>query len=229
VATFCLIHGKWHDSSCWAPLAERLRASGHDVLAPDLPLDDPQTTYQERVRPALDALAAVTGPVSVVGHSLGAGYAPLVAAAVTDASLVYLCPAPVGPFADGASPVREYREGFSFPPNRPDRTSVWEPQAAVEAMYPRLEPEVARSLAYRLVPGASPADRYPLGSQPEVPTTFVYASHDEFFEPAWSAWAAREIAGVQPILIETGHFPMIEAPDDLARILLELVDGAQTR
>ena len=155
----------------------------------------------------------------VVGHSLGVAYVPLVAAAVPYASVVYVCPAPTGPFA-ADPPMREYREGFPFPPNRPDGTSVWEPEAAIAAMYPRLPRDVARALAAGLRPGSSAKGPYPLTALPHGSATVLYGAHDEFFPPEWSIWAAHEIAGVAPVELDTGHFPMIEAPDRLAEVLL---------
>ena len=220
------MHGKWHDSSCWRWLADRLRDAGHQVVAPDLPLDDPATTYADRARPATDALVGTDGPLVVVAHSLATGYAPLVAEALAGTALVYLCPAPVGPFARSGAPMRSTRAGFEFPPERPDGTSVWEPDAAIAAIYPRLPADTARQVAARLKPGASPSDAYPLEAQPSVPTTFVYARHDEFFEPAWSQWVARNVAGLEPLELATGHFPMIEAPDSLADLLMTTVSRA---
>jgi pimeloyl-ACP methyl ester carboxylesterase len=115
--------------------------------------------------------------------------------------------------------MRSSREGFEFPPNGPDGTSVWDPEAAIAVMYARLAPETARMVASCLRPGSSPADEYPLTSQPAVPTTFIYAQHDEFFDPAWSAWVAQEVAQVDPVELDTGHFPMIEDPEVLADVL----------
>jgi pimeloyl-ACP methyl ester carboxylesterase len=155
----------------------------------------------------------------VVGHSLGAGYAPVLAAAVAGASLVYLCPANVGPFGGPRPPMRVVREGFRFPRDRPDGTSEWDPDEAIRLMYPRLQPEIARALVSRLRPGASPTDAYPLTEQPAVPTRVIYALHDEFFEPDWSRWIAHHVVQVRPIQLETGHFPMIEAPDALSDAL----------
>lgn len=188
-------------------------------MAPDLPFEDPSTTYAERIEPALTVLGDVPDPV-IVAHSLGTGYAPLIADARPASSLVYLCPAPVGPFDDVGAPMRSTRAGFSFPRNRPDGTSVWEPDVALSAIYPRLAPETAQMVAACLKPGSSPVDVYPLDEQPDVPTRFVYAQHDEFFEPEWSRWVAREIAGVEPIELDTGHFPMVEDPDAVAELLL---------
>jgi pimeloyl-ACP methyl ester carboxylesterase len=201
-------------------LSERLQAVGHDVVAPDLPYEDPRATYAERVAPALDALDGAGEPAVVVGHSLAAGYAPLVAATVSGARLVHLCPAPTGPFASAGAPMRASREGFPFPPDRPDGTSVWEPGMAIAAMYPRLAPATARAVAAGLRPGSSPPDAYPLTAPPDVPTSVVYARYDEFFDPVWSRWVAREVAGVEPIELDTGHFPMLEDPDRLAAVLL---------
>ena len=218
IATFCLIHGKWHDASCWDLLSAGLRERGHDVVAPDLPFEDPETTYGDRAQHVLDALAGREGPVVVVGHSLGAGYAPIVADRRPATSLVYICPAPVGSFAGTAAPMASTRQGFTFPPNRDDGTSVWEPEAAIAALYPRMPEESARELAAHLRPGASPKDTYPLSAPPAVPTAFAYARFDEFFAPAWSRWVARD-AGLHPVELPTGHFPMVEAPDELIRVL----------
>jgi len=41
MATFALVHGAWFGGWCWTPLAVRLRQMGHTVVAPDLPIDDP--------------------------------------------------------------------------------------------------------------------------------------------------------------------------------------------
>ena len=197
-----------------------LRLEGHSVVAPELPFEDPHTTYRERAQCALDAIAGHEAPV-IVGHSLGAGYAPLVADAREDSSLVYLCPAPVGPLAGLDPPMASTRAGFTFPANREDGTSVWEPERALAEIYPRLPADVAGDLVARLLPGASPSDNYPLERPPKVPTAFIYALHDEFFEPAWSRWVA-EASGLEPIEIATGHFPMAEAPKALAELLLRL-------
>jgi pimeloyl-ACP methyl ester carboxylesterase len=218
VATFCLIHGAWHDGSSWEPVASRLRAWGHEAVAPDLPLHDPRTGFEERARPALEALEGTAGPVVVVGHSMASAYAALVAAARPGSLLVHLCPR-LSPFAPPPGARRPFREGFPFPAAGPDGTSRWEAEAAVAAMYGRLPAETARALARRLRPMAPPAGEYPLPGHPDVPTVLVYAADDEIFEPAWERDMARELLGVEPIEIPGGHFPMAEDPDALAGLL----------
>jgi pimeloyl-ACP methyl ester carboxylesterase len=222
MATFALLHGAWHDASCWDQMTESLEELGHTVTAPELPLHDPTATYEQRVRPALDALEGAEDPV-VVAHSQSSSLGPLVAAARPVSLVVHLCPRMGGFEAPDGAPGA-FRDGFPFPPARPDGTSVWDPEAATEVMYSRLAPGTARVLAQRLRPMAMPPDDYPLSGHPDVPAALIYAADDEFFEPAFERFMARELLGVDPIQIPGGHFPMAEDPKALA----ELLDGLAT-
>jgi pimeloyl-ACP methyl ester carboxylesterase len=94
---------------------------------------------------------------------------------------------------------------------------VWDREAAVEAMYPRLPPETGRALAARLRPAISAAGDYPLPGHPDVPTVLIYASDDEIFEPDWERF--MELLGIEPIEIAGGHFPMVEDHEALAGVL----------
>lgn len=220
MATFVLLHGAWHDAGCWRELQAQLESLGHRTLAPELPLHDPSATYADRTRPAIDRLAGIDGELIIVAHSQSSALGTLVAAEHPVDRLVYLCPRMGGiELPPGAPPP--FREGFPFPPSLPDGTSVWDPAAAIEAMYPRLEPEAARKLAEHLRPMAMPPDDFPLREHPEVETTLIYAAEDEFFEPDFERFVARELLGVDPIEISGGHFPMTEDPEALA----ELLDG----
>jgi pimeloyl-ACP methyl ester carboxylesterase len=218
VGTFCLIHGAWHTASCWDQLVPFLEDRGHTVLTPDLPLHDPKAGFEERIRPALEALDRVSGPVVVVGHSQGTVYSSLVAAARPISLLVHLCPR-LGGFDHPAGAPDTFREGVPFPADRSDGTSVWDADTAIRAMYRRLPPATARAVAKRLRPMAPPPGEYPLRDHPDVPTALVYAADDELFEPAWERFMARELLGIEPIEIAGGHFPMIEDPDALGDLL----------
>ena len=224
MATFCLIHGQWHDGSCWAPVVARLRADGHEALAPDMPFDDPNASYAQRARPAIEALGGVEAPV-VVGHSIASAEAALVAAERPVALLVHVCPR-FGGFAIPPDAPAAFRQGFPFPPRDGQGRTVWDPQAAVEVMYPRLPRDTARALAARLRPGAAAAGDYPLGRHPDVSTALIYALDDEFFTSEWERYVARELLAVEPIAIPGGHFPMAEDPGALAAQLSRLASDA---
>jgi pimeloyl-ACP methyl ester carboxylesterase len=223
VATFCLLHGNWHDGSCWDRLIPPLEARGHRGIAPDMPIDDPGTTYEQRLRPAIAALEDAHGPVVVVGHSAASGYAAIVAARTQAGLLVHLCPR-LEQFQPPDAP-RVFRETLRIPPRRPDGAIAWGRDDAIEQTYPRLAPDNAAALADRLRPTAPPADDFPLDGPPDVPTALIYATEDEFFEPGWERFAAREVLGVEPIEIPGGHFPMVEDPKRLAGVLDRLATG----
>jgi pimeloyl-ACP methyl ester carboxylesterase len=218
VATFCFMHGAWHEPSCWEPLTARLEALGHSTLAPDLPLHDPAAGYEQRVRPAIAALSNSGDPVIVVAHSQSSALGPLVAAARPISLLVYLCPRMGSVEAPPGAP-EPFRKGIPFPEARADGTTAWEPETAIAVMYPRLPPESAAALAKRLRPMAMPADEYPLEKHPEVPTALIYGSEDELFDPDFERFMARELLGVDPIELSSGHFPMLEDPDALSELL----------
>ena len=218
MATFCLIHGNWHDGSCWQPLIEALRARGHDAVAPDLPFDDPEASHDDRAQPALTALEDVDDPIVIVGHSAGSAEATLVAAKRRPALLVYLCPR-FGSFPTPAGAPDVFRAGFPFPPRDDQGRMVWELDAAIATMYPRLPTETAHAIAARLRPGAGPVGEYPLAEHPDVATALIYTTDDEFFRPEWERFVAREMLDIEPIELTGGHFPMVEDPDGLADVL----------
>jgi pimeloyl-ACP methyl ester carboxylesterase len=182
-----------------------------------MPFDDPGAAFDARVRPALAALEGVSRPVVVVGHSASSGYAAFVAEATPGSLLVHLCPR-LGPFPPPAGAPDAFRTDFPSPAKNAAGASVWDAEEAIDAMYRRLPRETARALAERLRPGAPPAE-YPLPGHPDVATVLVYATDDEFFEPAWERFMARELLGVEPIEISGGHFPMVEDPEALAHLL----------
>jgi pimeloyl-ACP methyl ester carboxylesterase len=218
VATFCLIHGAWHEPSCWDELTPRLMERGHDVVVPDLPLQDPETGFDERIRPALDALDGVGGSLAIVGHSQGTAYSSLVAAAKPDALLVHLCPR-LGGFAAPPGAPDMFRPGVPFPETGADGVSVWDEDVALTALYGRVPAPRAEMLAGRLRPMAMPQDDFPLDGPPRNRTVLIYAAEDELFAPAWERFMASELLGVEPIEIPTGHFPMAEDPGALAALL----------
>jgi pimeloyl-ACP methyl ester carboxylesterase len=226
VATFCLIHGNWHDGSSWTPVVERLQARGHHVVAPDLPFDDPAATYRRRAQPAVDALMGAADPVVVVGHSVGSAEAALVASQRPVSLLVYVCPR-FGSFPVPAEAPAVFREAFTFPEKDAEGRMVWRPDAAIEAMYPRLPAATARELASHLRPGAFPAGDYPVAVHPEVQTALIYTTDDEFFNPDWERFVGHHLLGVEPIELPGGHFPMQQDPDAVADLLDQLTGGLQ--
>jgi pimeloyl-ACP methyl ester carboxylesterase len=218
MTTFVLLHGAWHDPSCWDLATERLRDLGHATFAPDLPLHDPSAGYEERIRPAIEALESSDGPAVVVAHSQSSALGTLVAASSPISLLVYLCPR-MGSIEPPPGAPDPFRKGIPFPPAQPDGTTAWDAETAIEVMYPRLPRERATALAEHLRPMAMPPGDYPLAAHPDVPTALVYAAEDELFDPAFQRFMAKELLGVEPVELQSGHFPMVEDPVRVAELL----------
>src|SRR5690348_16949101 len=95
VALFCLVHGAWHDASCWAPLVTALSPRGHESITPVLPLERAEADFQDYAEVVVDRLRGHDAPV-LVGHSMSSAVIALVAARRPVRQLVYLCPAMAG-------------------------------------------------------------------------------------------------------------------------------------
>ena len=78
MATFVLLPGAGSDSWYWHLVTPLLKAAGHDVVAVDLPVDDPGSGLDEYAQAAIDAIGTMTELV-VVGQSMGAYTAAMVA------------------------------------------------------------------------------------------------------------------------------------------------------
>jgi pimeloyl-ACP methyl ester carboxylesterase len=228
MATFGLAHGAWHGGWCWGLLVDELVRRGHVCVAPDLPFDDPSSTWDTVANVMTDALDGADNPV-LVGHSLGALAIPLVALRRPVKLLVYLCPAtPVATAPAGAPP--SFQDGYkaylaAVQIDEFGRDS-WKPDDAVRDMYRHVAPALARWASARLRPDAEHGV-YPLEGPPRLPSMYIYATEDEIFTPESRRWAARHVFGLEPVELEGGHFPMLEAPSALADLLAASLEPDQ--
>jgi len=91
MTTFALIHGAWGSGWHWASVPAELRSMGHEVVAPDLPCEDPHATFDDYAEVVLGALSETRDDdLVVVGYSLGGHTAALVAARRPVRELVYV-------------------------------------------------------------------------------------------------------------------------------------------
>jgi pimeloyl-ACP methyl ester carboxylesterase len=76
VSTLLLVHGNWHDGTCWAAVQEQLAAAGVRSIAPTLPgrgSDDDRVhvCHDDYVSSVVAALDGLSEPAVLVGHSFG--------------------------------------------------------------------------------------------------------------------------------------------------------------
>ena len=112
-----------------------------------------------------------------------------------------------------------------MPPEDDLGRGTWDPDDAVRRMYRPLPEPTARALAARLRPQADLRRRpFPLTAWPRVPAALIAARDDEWFQPDAQRWAADHVLGATYHELPGGHFPMQERPDELAALLLVLIE-----
>jgi pimeloyl-ACP methyl ester carboxylesterase len=225
VATFVLIPGAGTDPRVYVATIERLRELGHEALAPELPLDDPDALPSDHAA----AVASATPPgrdVVVVAQSLGAFAGPLAADRVGATLLVLLAPMVPAP-GETAGEWWEstgHAEAIADVLERHGPMSQWGEEALREVFLHDVDPEVARATAgYNGAPGPGMfAEPWPLTGWPDVPTRVLCPTEDRLFPLEFQRRVARERLGIEVDEMPGGHLPMLSRPAELARRLASL-------
>jgi pimeloyl-ACP methyl ester carboxylesterase len=222
MATFVLLPGASSDSWYWHLVAPYLKAARHDVVAVDLPVDDPACGLDEYAQAAVSAIGSANDLV-VVAQSMGAYTAGLVAARLPVDLVVLVAAMTPAPWespgdwwANTGQPeavrAQDTREGRD-----PDRE--FDP---VEVFLHDVPPDVAAESAHHVrdqseTPFAQP---WPLDAWPAVPTQFLLCRHDRLFPADFQRRVVRDRLGIVPDQIDSGHLPALSRPAELATRLL---------
>ena len=233
--TFVLVHGAWHGGWCWSRVADKLRASGHQVFTPT------QTGLGERkhllskditldifVKDIANLIEAEElSNVVLVGHSFGGLAISGVADAMPDKirHLVYLDSLMVeggkSPF-DGLPPdvvaarrkaAEESSGGLSLPAPPASAFGVSDPKDA-EWVKRRLTP-------HPLGTYTSPLNiKGPVGNN--LPRTYIACTNPSYAALENSRKWVKAQPGWRWAEIATGHNAMVMQPEELTRMLIGL-------
>jgi pimeloyl-ACP methyl ester carboxylesterase len=236
MVAFGLVHGANHGSWCWEKLTPELERRGHQVLAADLPAEDPQAGAAEYAAAALEAFSSAGDDLVVVGHSLGGLTIPLIAASRPVRQLIFVAgmlPRP-GKTQDevlSAEPdmILPGPEGGAY--RGPAGESRWRPEAAASWFFADCSAELAAWAASRLRGQCwkITSEVTPLSAWPAVPCAYVLGTRDPVINPAWSRRAAPAVLGVKAVELDAGHSPFLARPAVLAQILDELTVDSDMR
>ena len=242
MANFLLVHGAWHGGWCWRDVVQTLTAAGHRAHAVTLTgvgdrmhLMSPAITLETHICDVVNAMdMEEMDDVVLAVHS----YAGMIGTAIADRRprrlrhLVYVdavVPKPGESWSSThAVATREARlaacetsADHSFPPPDPSVYGLagdsWDWVKRRQVPHPGHTYEATLDFDPRRV--ASVSRTFVSCTQPALATIDAIRPRvvdSSFWDGAWVGGA-----GARVVELKTGHDPMISAPSDLARILLD--------
>jgi pimeloyl-ACP methyl ester carboxylesterase len=221
------VHGIWADGSSFSKIIPTLQAEGHEVIAAQYGLD----TLAGDVAAVKSALARVSSPAILVGHSYGG---TLITAAGTDprvAGLVYI--AALAPDTDETSQSLQAKfpvtDVFSYVEVSDGR--VWMRPEGVKCFAGDL-PEQEQKLVWA-THAAPAADLFTQKVEGTAwrskPSWYVVANKDRTVQPELERFVAKRM-GATIYEADTSHVPMLSNPTfviDVIRAAANAVTSSQ--
>ena len=221
--TVLLVHGAWHGSWCWEPVATRLADRGLNVRTVDLPTVHATNKAELRLQDDADAVAAavaaIDGPVVVVAHSYGGvpttqgALDPRVVHIVYIAAFVLDAGESLLGAVGNVAPDWWHVDGALT-------TAGDDIQTPQRLFFGDIAPDEADAASARLTSQATRAFLDPVTDVAwrDRPTTYVVTERDAIFPlEAQTALAARSSSEV--VRLDTSHSPFLSQPDAVADIV----------
>lgn len=216
MTTFALVHGGGGSAFDWHLVDDELRGRGHESVAIDLPVSDPQASLWDYADAVVDAVGE-RAPLVVVAHSWGAFVGPLVAARANAATLVLLA----GMIPKPGETPNDWWQG-----------SGWS-SSGIDDEYELFMHDVPRELGDKVLAhdnalseGATMeralSEPWPLEHWPDVPTRYALCRDDRFFAPDFARRHAQERLSITPDEVPGSHMAMLSRPRELANYLAQL-------
>ncbi|MDP3677332.1 MAG: alpha/beta hydrolase [Novosphingobium sp.] len=244
MAGFVLIHGSWHGGWCFDEVADRLRAGGHAVAAPDLPgmggnevelgavtLEGWAEFAAEQCRSMKARLNGAA--VVLAGHSRGG--LVVSQAAETDPesidALVYICAMmlPSGMSRAGFKEIEEPNPAFdSLVSSNSGSHGTMITGANPGAVFAQLSPPDAVAAAMARLVAEPHGPRFtPLALTPErwgsIPRTYIECTHDRTIPLCSQRQMQVMSPGARRVTLDADHSPFLSRPAELAAALIDAI------
>ncbi len=224
------IHGAFHGAWCWDLLRPELARLGHDLVAVDLPTDDPAAASERYAQVVAEQIEPAAPPV-LLAHSMGGLTAPLVAERHPVRQMLFL--AAFLPRPGMSANQQRAQEPIDSPeaPATAEWTDlgndVWAvgPATATDLFYADVDHDTRAWALSRLRPQCYLLlnEETPLRAWPTIPSGYIVCRDDRAINPAWGRTAARDRLGVEPVEIDGGHSPMLSRPAELAALIDSMI------
>ena len=223
MANFLLLHGASSTGWIWHRVAGALRASGHDVAAPDLPCADPEADLHTYIDVAMSAADRFGDDrVVVVAQSMAGLFAPVLPFRRPVAQIVLVAAMIPRPGESGfdwaaSSGSQEAQATYLAQLGLADRDPFDPELIFVHDFDDALKAESAQHVPSQTMgPLQTPS---PFLAWPEVPTHVVAATEDRFYPLDFMRAQAHDRLGVEPDTIPGGHLALLSQAPALAALL----------
>jgi pimeloyl-ACP methyl ester carboxylesterase len=219
IKNIVLVHGAFADGSSWAKVIPLLQAKGYNVFA----VQNPLSSLENDVAATKRAIAAMDGPVLLVGHS----YAGVV---ITEAGndpnvkgLLYVCAFAPG---DNQSLTDVAKD---FPPAHGNTAVQVSPAGFLSLSLKGIHEDFAQDLpeAERNVIFATqgewgaecPTEKVSTASWKNKPTWFIVGTNDHMINPDLEREEAKRMKATT-IELKSSHIPMVSQPKKVADFII---------
>jgi pimeloyl-ACP methyl ester carboxylesterase len=234
--TIVLIHGAWYDSGSWRKIVPALTARGHTVIAPDMPgfgkKGPPRANIElsEYVDAVIDAVNSVSGPVMLVGHSLGGVFVSQAAERIPDkiTSLTYVCAFMLQNGQSRLSVASQDPESAAIKYRIPAGEGLvsFTREGFIKSLYNDCSPEdveylLARTAATPVKPLGIPL-QLTAANYGRIRRYYVKCLLDQAITPAFQQKMIDASPVARTFELEASHSPFMSKPDELISVLLEV-------
>ena len=222
-STFLLIPGAGGEAWYWHRVTPLLTAAGHRVVAVDLPADDDSVGLSGYTDLAIDAVGAVDSPLVIVGQSMGAFTAPLIAARIPTDLIVLVNPMVPRPGESAG-------QWWATTGQKAAMTAQFERIGLGRNTFDMIEdffhdvPDDVRAEALA-TPERQQSDTpfeepWPLTAWPDVATRVITGRDDRLFPLEFQRRVTRDRLGLEVDTVPGGHLVSLSRPDELAHQML---------
>jgi pimeloyl-ACP methyl ester carboxylesterase len=225
VRNIVLVHGAFADGSSWSKIIPLLQAKGYNVVA----VQNPLSSLADDVAATKRAIAQMSGPVILVGHSWAgmviseAGNDPKVA------GLVYISALVPKKGQSGGNTTQGYPAAPGTAQNKPDASGYLSltRKGVDEDFVPEL-PAVQRAVVYATQgPWNSVAlsEKVANPAWQSKPSWLIVDANDRMIPPQYERDSAKYIHA-KVTTLTAGHVPMLSMPDRVAAVIIDAANSS---
>ncbi|MBH0777924.1 alpha/beta hydrolase [Nocardia bovistercoris] len=211
-----LVHGSFSDTSSWNTVADNLRGQGYQVVQPENPLRGPAADAAA----VTTAIASISGPVVLVGHSYGGAvisniHRPDVKAEVFVAAFAPQQGETVQALSDpGRYPGSKIGPAIQVQPTETGAEVTITPDQYGVVFAQDVSGDVAARLAAKQRPTSAAANAEPSGapSWASVPSWYLISTDDQVLPPAAQRFQADRMHA-KTSEVKSSHASPVSHPD----------------